>query len=273
MLIPRIITAIVLAAVLLGFVLGLNFEWVKLLFTAVLFLSVYELFRLVGVKHAIILRILALFVSVVFYLSYAYFNAFFLYQLVLVAVAFWLSIIVMLFMYRADMQWTVVHKVFHGFLAVFLLFACIHGLLFLHQNFTQGGWLLLYVMSIVWVADIGAYFSGKQFGRHKLAPSISPGKSIEGVVGGLLLNIVWSWLVFLYFFQWGMSLFEFMLVSIVTSLVSVSGDLYESILKRQAGMKDSGTLLPGHGGLLDRIDSVIAAVPVFVLGLFVVGVV
>ncbi len=177
----------------------------------------------------------------------------------------------MLFMYRSDTKWTVTHKVFHGVLGLSLLFVSFHSLLFLHSNFADGGWFLLYVMSIVWVADIGAYFSGKKFGQRKLAPTISPGKSIEGVIGGLVLNIFWSWLVFSYFFQWDMTLSEFMLISVVTSLISVAGDLYESVLKRQAGMKDSGKLLPGHGGLLDRLDSVIAAAPVFVFGLFIVG--
>ncbi len=273
MLIPRIITAIIMAVILVGFVLFLDFELVKLLFSVLLFLASYELLRLVGIKSMAVLDMLGFVISFAFYFSYDLFNSFIIYQSVLVASAFWVSIVVMLFMYRADTQWTIVHKVFHGFLGIFLLFVCIHSLLFLHLHFAQGGWFLLYVMSIVWVADIGAYFSGKQFGKRKLAPSISPGKSIEGVIGGLALNVFWSWFVFTNFFQWGMSLSEFMLISLLTSLISVPGDLYESILKRQAGMKDSGKLLPGHGGLLDRIDSVIAAAPVFVLGLFVVGVV
>jgi len=272
MLIPRILTAIAMAVVLVGFVLFLDFELVKLLFTVLLFLASYELLRLVGIKSMAVLDLLGMLISFTFYLSYDLFNGYMVYQSVLIASAFWLSIVVMLFMYRADTQWTLAHKIFHGFLGTFLLFVSIHSLLFLHLHFAQGGWFLLYVMSIVWVADIGAYFSGKQFGRCKLAPSISPGKSIEGVIGGLVLNVFWSWLVFTYFFQWGMTLNEFMLISLVTSLISVPGDLYESILKRQAGMKDSGKLLPGHGGLLDRIDSVIAAAPVFVFGLFVVGV-
>lgn len=273
MLIPRILTAIVMAVVLVGFVLFLHFELLKLFFTLMLFLASYELLRLVGIKHMTLLDILSIIVSFAFYLSYELFDAYLIYQIVLIASAFWLSIIVMLFMYRSDTKWTSIHKVFHGLLGLSLLFVSFHSLLFLHMHFSDGGWFLLYVMSIVWVADIGAYFSGKKFGKRKLAPTISPGKSIEGVIGGLALNVFWSWLVFSYFFQWDMTLGEFMLISLVTSLVSVAGDLYESILKRQAGVKDSGKLLPGHGGLLDRIDSVIAAAPVFVLGLFVLGIV
>lgn len=273
MLIPRIITAIIMAVVLVGFVLFLSFDLVKLLFTGMLFIAAFELLRLVGIKQVVVLSLMSAALSAAFYFTYDLFNGFVIYQSVLISTVFWLSIIVMLFMYRSDTCWTSIHKVFHGILGISLLFISIHSLLFLHLHFLDGGWFLLYVMSIVWVADIGAYFSGKRFGKHKLAPSVSPGKTIEGVAGGLVLNIFWSWFVFSYFFQWGMALEEFMLISVLTSLISVVGDLYESILKRQAGMKDSGKILPGHGGLLDRIDSVIAAAPVFVFGLFAVGVV
>lgn len=273
MLIHRILTAIVLATLLVGFVLFLDFELVKLLFTVVLFLTAFELLRLVGIKHMAMLDALAMVFSFVFYLTYSLFTTSVIEQSVLIATIFWFLIIVMLFLYQPDIKWTKVHKIFHGILGLSLLFVCFHSLLFLHQNFQDGGWFLLYVTSIVWVADIGAYFSGKRFGKNKLAPSISPGKSIEGVVGGLVLNIFWSWFVFSYFFQWEMTLEQFMLISVVTSIISVAGDLYESILKRQAGMKDSGKILPGHGGLLDRLDSVIAAAPVFVFGLFSLGVV
>jgi phosphatidate cytidylyltransferase len=133
---------------------------------------------------------------------------------------------------------------------------------------------LLSVMAIVWIADIGAYFSGKAFGRHKLAPSISPGKSWEGVVGGWmavlvlagmttavpLLNGTFSARIY---DKWGV----IGLVAIMTLLVaaSVVGDLFESQLKRRAGMKDSSGLLPGHGGVLDRIDALIPVLPMAVL--------
>lgn len=129
----------------------------------------------------------------------------------------------------------------------------------------------MYVLTLVWVADIGAYFSGKKFGRHKLAPGISPGKTIEGVIGGLGLNAVWITVVFIITQGWGVAYIPFLLLGLVTAAISVVGDLYESILKREAGLKDSGKILPGHGGLLDRIDSVIAATPVYLAGLFILG--
>ena len=129
----------------------------------------------------------------------------------------------------------------------------------------------MYLLSLVWVADIGAYFSGRNFGKRKLAPNISPSKTWEGVAGGIILNLVWMLIVFQLSGGWEIVFWQFLLIGLATSIISVVGDLYESILKREALVKDSGTLLPGHGGVLDRIDSVIAATPVFITGLYIVG--
>ena len=128
--------------------------------------------------------------------------------------------------------------------------------------------LLIFVLLIVWVADIGAYFVGKGFGRVKLAPQISPGKTWEGVLGGLtavsLLAAGASGV-----FGWDLTvLIPFCLA---VTLVSIVGDLTVSMFKRTAGVKDSGSLFPGHGGVLDRIDSVAAAAPLFVFALAWIG--
>lgn len=133
---------------------------------------------------------------------------------------------------------------------------------------------LLSVMAIVWIADIGAYFAGKALGKHKLAPSISPGKSWEGAIGGWLAVLVLTGLSIAHpsladtfapqvFAHWGVPGF----VGVMTLMVaaSVVGDLFESQLKRRAGMKDSSNLLPGHGGVLDRIDALIPTLPLAVL--------
>ena len=146
-----------------------------------------------------------------------------------------------------------------------------HGLIYLQRQFEPGEWILLYLLTLVWVADIGAYFSGRRFGKNKLAPTISPGKTREGVAGGLLVNLGWMLIVFLLVDGWGIALPIFIAIGCATVVISVVGDLSISILKREAGVKDSGKLLPGHGGVLDRIDSVIAASPVFVTGLFLAG--
>ncbi|WP_429064188.1 phosphatidate cytidylyltransferase [Aeromonas bestiarum] len=140
----------------------------------------------------------------------------------------------------------------------------IRGYNFYHDPM-MGAWILLFVMGLVWAADSGAYFFGKAFGKHKLAPAVSPGKTIEGMVGGLftasLLAVAVTW--FMGFVPAKMAIVLF--CSLLAVLASVLGDLTESMFKREAGIKDSGTLLPGHGGILDRIDSLTAALPVFLL--------
>lgn len=132
-------------------------------------------------------------------------------------------------------------------------------------------WWLLGAMAMVWLADIGAYFAGRAFGRHKLAPGISPGKTWEGVAGGVVAVLLFVLVcrVFVAPLQavaWPL-LIAFALIYTATS---VEGDLFESLLKRQAGVKDSGDLLPGHGGLLDRIDSLLPTLPLAALVALVV---
>jgi len=122
------------------------------------------------------------------------------------------------------------------------------------------------MMFMIWGADSGAYFTGRALGRHKLAPRASPGKTWEGVIGGMVLSVLVSWGVVRLF---GLNIVvdpAYVLLVVVTVAASIVGDLLESIFKRQAGVKDSGTIFPGHGGVLDRLDSLFAATPFFVLG-------
>ncbi|AZN36133.1 phosphatidate cytidylyltransferase [Iodobacter ciconiae] len=129
---------------------------------------------------------------------------------------------------------------------------------------TAGPWALLAVLAIAWVADSAAYFFGKAFGKHKLAPLISPGKSWEGAAGGLLGVLVYAFFLpkNLFFHGELLSLGVWLAIAAVLTAVSVMGDLLESLFKRQIGMKDSSRLLPGHGGVLDRVDSLLAILPV-----------
>lgn len=130
----------------------------------------------------------------------------------------------------------------------------------------QGPAWLFYALSLVWVADSGAYFAGKKFGKNKLAPNISPGKTREGLFGAVLSTSVYTLAASYYFELDRDRAVLLVLLSVIVTIISVSGDLYISFLKREAGLKDSGNILPGHGGMLDRVDSVLAAMPVFLLG-------
>ncbi len=148
-----------------------------------------------------------------------------------------------------------------------VLWPCWLALVYLHGHTPWGPFWLTFLLLLVWAADTGAYFAGRAYGRHRLAPRISPGKTWEGVAGGAVLAVAvgaglvavlqphappWLYLVLL-------------LVAVV--VVSVVGDLFESMLKRRGGLKDSGGILPGHGGILDRVDSLTAAAPVLAAGL------
>jgi phosphatidate cytidylyltransferase len=149
--------------------------------------------------------------------------------------------------------------------AILVIPAAVISMYAIH-NADQGPQWLFYSLSLVWVADTGAYFSGKKFGKKKLAPKISPGKTREGLLGAVLATSVYTFLAGNYFGLEVEKILLLLLLSFVLTLVSVAGDLYESLLKREAGLKDSGVILPGHGGMLDRIDSVLAAMPVFLVG-------
>ncbi|MCB1621648.1 MAG: phosphatidate cytidylyltransferase [Thiothrix sp.] len=127
---------------------------------------------------------------------------------------------------------------------------------------------VFYLISLIAFADIAAYFTGKRFGKNKLAPSLSPGKTREGALGALAVTLVWSLTGALVAgFGTGQTLL-LVVFSLLAVMMSIAGDLFESMMKRLAGVKDSGTLLPGHGGVLDRIDSLVAAAPLLTLGLW-----
>jgi len=130
---------------------------------------------------------------------------------------------------------------------------------------------LLFLLILIWGADSAAYFAGKKWGKHKLSRQVSPGKTWEGLMGALFTTVIialgMAWMTHLPYAEWLWAL----LLSLVTIVFSIIGDLFESMLKRNAGLKDSGQWLPGHGGLLDRIDSLTAAAPIFAVGAFLLG--
>lgn len=144
------------------------------------------------------------------------------------------------------------------------------AMVWLHGHTRYGIWLLV-AMLVVWGADTGAYFAGSKFGRRKLAPRISPGKTWAGVCGALVVSALVALVAGLMIGLEPGALAGLMLLTVIAVLASVSGDLLESLFKRHAMVKDSGTLFPGHGGFMDRLDSVCALLPVFAAGVWLLG--
>lgn len=159
-------------------------------------------------------------------------------------------------------------KILAGILVLCLTWA---ALIVLHGSETDGPYLVLYLFLLIWFADSAAYFGGKRWGKHKLAPKVSPGKTWEGVVSSLGIAVLTAlggaFVLDLVAYGWQLSL-AFFLLSLVVAFISVLGDLTESMFKREMSLKDSGSLLPGHGGILDRIDSMTVAAPFFLMGLW-----
>jgi len=133
----------------------------------------------------------------------------------------------------------------------------------------NGPWRVFFLFFLVFAADTGAYLAGRNFGKRKLAPSVSPGKTVEGMVGGLLLCAAWAACAGPWVFPISspLQIVQLVVLCLFVALFSVLGDLVESLFKRAAGVKDSGTILPGHGGMLDRVDSILAGAPMMALGL------
>ena len=177
----------------------------------------------------------------------------------IISTFFWL-IIVPLDMYFKNISSNHKFKIFYGYFLISPMII-ISAAIFIEQR-----WALFWLFVFIWIADIGAYFFGKLFGKTKLAETISPGKTVEGALGGLFTNL----LLVSFFIFWTIYydaeiyvpyvILAFIAVIAITAL-SVIGDIYESFLKRQAGVKDSGRLIPGHGGLLDRLDGFCPTIP------------
>lgn len=191
-----------------------------------------------------------------------------LWPILVMSLATWGFILYLLRSYRPDTTYYKSRPWLLRVLCALVLIPAWYTLVYLHD--LHYGYVF-YVISLVAFADIAAYFSGKRFGKTKLAPSLSPGKTREGALGALVVTLVWACLCALYTdLSFGSGL-VFVFFSMLAVVMSIAGDLFESLIKRQAGAKDSGTLLPGHGGILDRIDSLVAAIPILALGLFVIG--
>lgn len=187
-------------------------------------------------------------------------------QLLIVGCSFWAVALLLVQGYPSSaILWG--HKALRLLMGLFVLVPTWVALVYVRQQ-AEGHWLIILLFLVVAVADTGGYFVGRRFGKRKLAIAVSPGKTWEGFAGGLIANLL---LAFILAFFFGLAPGLILAVIVPTSLISVLGDLLESMVKRHAGVKDSGTILPGHGGILDRVDGVTAAAPVFALALMTSG--
>lgn len=192
-----------------------------------------------------------------------------------IAAAFWLMNFILVVKYPGSASFWKSRPLIIALIGILLLTLTWYSVISVHaiqdfefgQSTLSGSYLLFFSLMLVWSADTGAYFSGKRFGKNKLAPQVSPGKTWEGVAGGLLLALFIAFLFSLFYHGSVQDYLNVFMITIVTVAFSVIGDLMESMFKRQTGIKDSGNLLPGHGGILDRIDGVTAAGPVFFIAL------
>lgn len=192
----------------------------------------------------------------------------------LASLGWWVLALCMVLSYPASARFWKTSQLLRLMFGVLTIVPFFFGMITLRQygfqeNAYTGALWLLYVMVLVWGADSGAYAFGRLFGKRKLAPKVSPGKTLEGLVGGLVTSALIA-LLFSLFVPLHVSLNTLLICSVISVLASVLGDLTESMFKREAGIKDSSHLIPGHGGVLDRIDSLTAAIPVFACLIFLI---
>lgn len=267
MLKQRIITAAILLPIaLIGFFLleGLAFA---LFIGVVVVLGAWEWARLAGFTDQMVRVLYALAVALL--LAGLYLAPSWAPWLLAISVLWWLFALALVLGYpESQRHWG--GRLGSLGIGLLVLLPAWQGVVLIKQ-WPQGNWLIVAVMFLVWGADIGAYAAGKTFGRRKLAPRVSPGKSWEGLIGGLIASLLITAGVGLYHGWSARELVLALLGAALVVVISVVGDLTESMFKRSSGVKDSSHLLPGHGGVLDRIDSLTAAVPVFTVLLWLAG--
>ncbi len=275
MLKQRVITAMIMGLVFLLSLFLLPSLGFSVFITLVLLVGAWEWSNLAGYgtsyqRLSYCICTLLLIALVAFYtrvIIEAGFNAEAVRHVLLIAGIWWAVALLWIQSYPSSaLLWG--HRLVRAIMGWLVLVPAWLALSYLH-HLDHGALLILLVIVIVFVADTGAYFVGRRFGRRKLAFQVSPGKSWEGFWGGLLCCVLLAVVVAAYvdFRQW----LALLLVVVLTALASVVGDLLESMVKRHRDIKDSSHLLPGHGGVMDRLDSITAAAPVFVLGIMLSG--
>lgn len=263
MLKQRIITGVIMAAVVFAAVLLLP-NTLFMIASLIIIMSIggWEWARLVGLDDMsrawAVIALIAMAV-LIHILGIGWY-------VIAIGVVWWVTILGLLTIYRQGSTFYSSRPWILSLSAVLILIPAWLAIIRLQSHDPR---LVLYLVFLVAAMDTGAYFVGKAIGEKKLAPHLSPGKTLEGVKGGLAAALLFAVLGASFFGFRGTAWVYFLLLSLLVAALSVAGDLFESLVKREAGQKDSGSLLPGHGGVLDRIDGLLAALPVFVLGLSV----
>ncbi len=273
MLKQRLITAAILIPLVIWAVIGLESRWLSCILATIALLGAWEWARLIGLNKTVsrltyVVSIAVVIAVVVYFRDVSESTAL---TVVAIASAWWVAATLWVLRYQGQTGITKADTLTGMVFGVLVLVPTWLSLSYIHAYPEIGPYLLLFVMVLIWVADSGAYFSGRRWGKRKLAPRVSPGKTIEGVLGALVASAIVALIGLVLFDISSSKAILFVLLCMVVVFFSVVGDLLESLFKRRAEVKDSGSLLPGHGGILDRIDSLTAAGPIFVLGLTMLG--
>jgi len=266
----RILTALIIAPLVVWATLALDTPWYAGIAAGIFCLAAWEWAALTGL-NAVASIVYAVVMASVFASTYPWIGEDSVSGSVMGAgLLWWAAALLLVMRFPGGSRIWEKSQILSLFAGILILFPSWLALTALHGRAAPG--LALLVVVLVSVADIGAYFAGRRFGRHKLAPRVSPGKTWEGFAGAMAATLItasvgaWSLDVA------GQDVAVFAALCLVTVAVSVLGDLVESMFKRLVGAKDSSGLLPGHGGILDRIDSLTAAAPVFAAGIYFLGV-
>ena len=264
MLKQRVITGVILIPVMVAILLKFPTHWLAILFACVALAGAWEWAVLVS-KQLVVKALYLLICASLMLIYWFWLQQEHMRLLMLGASCYWVLVLFLLTIYRSS--W-LGQPALHSFLWHSGYLVIVTGWIAIIQLHKQLPALLLFLFVLIWVADSAAYFAGKKFGRVKLAEKLSPGKTREGMWGALLATLLLALIgVWQFDLKLGAAVY-FAILCLLTALISIVGDLFESLLKRNAGVKDSGFLIPGHGGVLDRIDSLLAASPGFVLGLY-----
>ncbi len=270
MLKQRVLTALVLLPLVMAAIFALPAQWFPVSLAIILLGGSWEYRRLAGLTGQASGYLLMLIQTAILVLAYRHrgqWNNDIL-MLMSISCAAWLLMFIRLPLYRAGAQPERSFQIISFFTAILSITSGWFAISWIRLQ-TEGAWLILLLLLIVWATDTGAYFAGRKFGKRKLAPHISPGKTQAGFLGGLIAAPLMALLAANLMPAVHIEPLSLILLSLLTAGVSVAGDLLISLHKRTSGLKDSGNLLPGHGGILDRLDSLLAAAPFFALGLLI----